>query len=264
MDKKRWDRAINLRDAGQWEAALCEFRALEEFPECKEERFDLLINQAWCLSGLDRFQEARDCLREASNLHIDEIEYCARIDLLDACLDRTEGKAKEALRKMEVLLKKYADFLQTQNPRYIYEEAQMSRGCLLAYLGRFKEACPILEEVLACDIAKHGDFYFHLGHCYLRLDKTNDAKTMLSKAFELGLEGGWAVTGHYYLGSCYLKLGAYARAMKELEAAESIADRLNEPKKPIYEALFKASKALGLNSEAARYGHLLKNTRSDD
>lgn len=262
MDFHRLDRAIALRDEGQWEAALSEFRGLEGFSRCEQEKGDLLINEVWCLSGLQRVAEARVLLQEAANLQIDEIEYFARLDLLNACLDSAEGKTEDALEKLEELLKKYANFLQTQEPPYIYEEAQMRRGCLLAYLNRFKEASVILERVLEYRIAKTADFFFHLGHCYLRLGKNNDAEKMLSKAFNLGLEEGWALAAHYYLGSCFLGSGAYGKAMKEFEAAESLANKLDKPKTHLYKALVKTAKALGLDSEVARYNDLLRNVRT--
>lgn len=262
MDFQRIDQAISLRDAGEWDAALLEFRDLERFSDCEEEKGELFINQVWCLSGLKRLPEARARLQDAANLQIESLDYRARIDLLDASLDSEEGKAEESLKKLDRLLKKYASFLQTQTPRYVYEEAQMRRGCLLAYLERFKEACPILEAVLHYGIVKHADFFFHLGNCYLRLGKKADAEKMLSKALSLGLEGGWAVAGHYYLGSCYLESGAYVKAMQEFEAAESLASKFNKPKKHLYEALIKTAKVLGLDSEAAKYDHLLRNARS--
>lgn len=262
MDFQRLERAIALRDDGQWEEAESEFRGLEGLSRCEEEKGELLINQAWCLSGLKRVPEARARLQEAANLQVKSLDYRARIDLLDASLDGEEGKAEESLKKLDGLLKKYTSFLQTQTPRYLYEEAQMRRGCLLAYLNRFKEACPILEQVLGYGIAKHADFFFHLGNCYLRLGKKADAEKMLSKALSLGLEGGWAVAGHYYLGSCYLGSGAYAKAMQEFEAAESLANRLDKPKKHLYEALIKTARVLGLDSEAAKYDHLLRKVQS--
>jgi len=129
---------------------------------------------------------------------------------------------------------------------------------LLATMGRFREARPLLEESFNFEHLVSGDLYHQLGLCYFDARELERAKEAFLEALKRGLDDTWATTAHHELGKIYMRKGAFARAIEEFKLAEAHADASNTPKKYIYDGLAKSFRKLGMNDEAAHYADLAK------
>ncbi|MGB7025061.1 MAG: tetratricopeptide repeat protein, partial [Candidatus Acidiferrales bacterium] len=260
MDLERFQHAISLRDSGKLEEAASELRSMvEESPNAPAiERGLLWINEEACLVQLGRFEEARHSWGMANEL----LKECAEVRLLveydDACLCMSERKPEDAFRKFKSMLTRHAEVLKTPEESGYYREIQLRHGLLLVELKRYREARPIMEEVLALDVEKDGAFYFSLGICYLALHEKDLARQQFCEALRLGLPDEKLVDSHFYLGVAYFRMRAYAKALQEFEFCEANIRKSTLPLRGLYKWLALTCRNLDLREEAKRYFVLSK------
>ncbi|MHB8539560.1 MAG: tetratricopeptide repeat protein [Candidatus Acidiferrales bacterium] len=217
----------------------------------------LLLNEAICLDRLDRLDEARRRLKEASALVGEDRSMRALVDSTDASFYMGRNP-KKALDKFDSVSRRYADILHCPEERSQYGENQLRRGLLLVELKRNREARRVLEEVLTLDVEKNGDFYFSLGICYLALRENDLARQQFCEALRLGLPEQKLVDSHFYLGVAHFRMRGYARALHEFEFCETNIGKSNLPSRGVNKWLALTCRNLGLQEEAKRYAALGK------
>jgi tetratricopeptide (TPR) repeat protein len=132
---------------------------------------------------------------------------------------------------------------------------QANRAFLLADLGRWKEALPILEEAEKFQNFKEG-IAFYLGHCYLSADDYVRAEEKLVEALRLGLPQNLQYRAHCELGMVYASLGNYIQAKAELESCAEKANTGYIKQAQLWKRLQAVCRALGLKDEVERYARL--------
>jgi tetratricopeptide (TPR) repeat protein len=222
-----------------------------------EDRGNIILYEAYFLARAGRTTEARARLRDVAKLWERTGEHDARMAVVDALLDESEGRAASALKKMNRALQRYRNLWSNDDLRGLYEEIQFSRGRLLATIGDKRLALPILKECLTFERPKPDEyFYVNLGVCYFEDKQCTEAEDALSYALSKDLDTKWKSVAHYYLGLVYYNQGALAKAMNQFESALEASKEARTPPKFIYDALARTSKYLGLDAEAKRYAHL--------
>jgi tetratricopeptide (TPR) repeat protein len=262
MDEQRFQRAISLRDSGRLEEAASELRSLVEdssnAPDI--ERGLILLNEAICLSHMDgTFEKARRLLEEASPLLGRNRSMRALVDSTDASFYMGRDP-KKALQKFDSVSRKYADVLGLPEEIGLYGENQLRRGLLLVELKRYREARPVLEEVLTLDVEKDSAFYFNLGICYLELRESELARQRLLQALGMGLPEDRIVKTHFYLGVVYFRTRAYGKALQEFEFCEANINKSTLPLRGLYKWLALTCRNVGREESARKYSQLAANT----
>jgi len=182
----------------------------------------------------------------------------AFLDFLEAnLLWRHGGNQQAALNRFDAALKKHGPALKATRARGLYDGIQIRRGFILANLGRWKEALPILESIESPQEYEEG-VAFYLGHCYSSAHDFHRAKEKLIEALELGLPQHLEYRGHCELGATYYHLGEYAQAKREFEKGARLADAHYIKESQIWKWLELTCKALGLKSEAEQYARMQK------
>jgi tetratricopeptide (TPR) repeat protein len=144
------------------------------------------------------------------------------LDFEDANLSWLRDDNREAvLKKLEMALKKYTPTLKESPSRYSYEGLQIRRAFILADLGRWKEALPILEGITSPQEYREG-VAFYLGHCYVSGKEYKKAKPYLVEALKLGLPPSLEYRAHNELGIVYFALGGYAQVKIELRKRSKV------------------------------------------
>src|SRR4051794_16516755 len=92
MELERLNRVISLRDNGQVEDALEQFRAMREDAQTDEDRALLLGNEATCLTLLDKLSEARAAADLACGLLSPSSRHWPYMNFLLGSLAFDEGK----------------------------------------------------------------------------------------------------------------------------------------------------------------------------
>jgi len=182
MDEQRLLKACELVDKGKYSEAHIEFIQLaENTPEPLEKAWPL-IYAANTLQTLGEQEAATVQLSAARNLierHRPSIsardERFAAVecflDFVDANLLWLRGGNQEAaLNRFDAALKKHRLALKDPRSRGLHEAFQIRRAFILADLGRWKEAMPILEGIKSPQEYREG-IAFYLGHCYLSGDE---------------------------------------------------------------------------------------------
>jgi tetratricopeptide (TPR) repeat protein len=225
-----------------------------------EDRGYIILYEAFLLAKDERMAEARAKLQEVSNLWDRRPEYKARMAVMDALLDEADGQASRTLKKLNRILKQYPTLWKSDDVHDLYEELQFNRGRLLATIGDWRLALPVLEECLSFQRPKHPELYANLGICYFEAKKWEKAVENLNLALSKGLSTEYSSAAHYYLGRVSYLKGALPRAVKEFELALDDATSAGTSRKVIYDALAKSYRHLGLNEESAKYARLAKNS----
>jgi tetratricopeptide (TPR) repeat protein len=252
--------ALALGYGCQQELAIQQLQALLQEVQDNENKGLIILYMALFLAQVGRTAEAREQLREVVNLWERTPEHQARIAAVDAMLDEAAGQAPRTLDKLNRILEEYRTLWDNEDVRDLYEEIQFNRGRLLATIGDWRLALPVLEESLACKRPKAAEFYANLGYCYFHAEKWDKAEEALKLALSQELCPDYSSLAHYYLGRIFYLRGTLAKAMKEFELALSDATVAGTSRKVIYDALAKSSRYLGLWEEASRYAHLAKSS----
>jgi tetratricopeptide (TPR) repeat protein len=259
FDLERFNHATALRDMGKVEQALQELVALAASTADPEARATLLANQSTCLMILGRLKEARDRNAEA-------LQIAPRTQALlylweeDARLYWLEGRREKALEILDRLHAEHREVLLAAEHRDLSDRVRSARGMLLAELGRYQEALPLLEESLNSESAAidNEGLLRDLGLSYLQLGRHTDARRILEELLKEGTRADLVADAHLYLGNAYFHERAYAKAMMEFEWCLAHPQEQRIPTPYIYKWLAVTARALRMNEDAERYDKLAK------
>jgi len=120
-----------------------------------DDRGYIILYEALFLARDERKAEARAKLQEVANLWDRTPEHKARIAVIDALLDEAGGQASRTLKKLNRILKRYPTLWKSDDVQDLYEDLQFNRGRLLATIGDWRLALPVLEECLSFQRPKH-------------------------------------------------------------------------------------------------------------
>jgi tetratricopeptide (TPR) repeat protein len=164
-----------------------------------------------------------------------------------------ERKDEEALAALSAILKKYRSHIHDESVHTLYNTTRTRYAFLLADLGRYQEARPILESLSE---PKTPQNLFYLGYSYLEKPTYIDAERLLSEALELGLPTHLDYRAHCALGMACYELGDYERARIELERGAEKADAVYLKRAEIWKWLEYTCLSLGLKEDAERYARM--------
>ena len=222
-----------------------------------ETKATLLLNEARCCRLLGEIRKARECLSLARKI-APQTEGLLYFWEEDAILHWHEGDRKTALGIFDRLQADYGQLLRTQQHSALDARIQGSRGMLLAELGRYSEAAPLLERAMASESAEiDKDGILHdLGLCYLQLGRRAVAKETLERLLREGVRADLMPSTRLYLGDVYFHEGAYAKAMREFEWCLAHAGEHKIPTPYLYRWLAVTAGAMGMKEDAERYDKL--------
>lgn len=263
MDQQRLLKACELVDKGNYSEAHTEFMQLAEDTPDPTEKAWALGYAANALHALGQ-QEAATLQQNAARSLLEKhrsqsptkdekfaIAECF-LDFVDANLFwRGGGNKQAALDRFDAALKKHKIALEDSGS---FQEAFLiRRAFILADLGRWKEALPILEAVRSPQEYKEGVAYY-LGHCYLAGDDYERAQEKLTEALKLGgLPIRLEYRAHFELGTTYYHLKDYEKAKHELEKAAEQADAVYIRESNIWKWLEMTCRVLRRDAEADLY-----------
>jgi tetratricopeptide (TPR) repeat protein len=240
------------------EEALEEFAAMTAQNTDPEETASLLLNEARCCHLLGRFAEARERLSRAYAI-APRTQGLLYLELENAFLLSHEGERHKALGTLERLIADYGPLVASREHRVLFEQVTEMRGTLLADLGRYKEAAPLLEQCLSFDprTTEMIAVAYYLGLCSLKLGKSAEAKERFQEVLRTGGRTDLTTMAHLYLGNIYFDEAAYAKALMEFEWCLNNGEG-GPTKKYLYKWLAVTAKALGMRGDAQRYEKLAK------
>jgi len=267
MDEQRFLNACQLVDGGKLTEAYNEFTQLAESTVDPLEKAGILLYVANTLQSLRQGEAATAQLSAARALieeyrpskSLEDEKFAATelfLDFEEANLLWVRGENPQAaLNRFEAVLTKHR--LTPNDPRFrnFFEMIQTRRAFILADLGRWKEALPILEGIKSPQ-EFIGGIAFYLGHCYLAAGEYDRATEKLTQALQLGLSSSLEYRAHCELGMTYYNLKDYAKAKQELEKSAEHADAAYISQSQIWKWLEMTCRALGLEAEAQLYAHM--------
>jgi tetratricopeptide (TPR) repeat protein len=258
-EQEQFDQARKLMENGDFESSLKAFRELGSAAKDVDPKFDCSYGELLSLIRLGKANEARELLRVIRKTFAAIDEALVRADEAEIELDSQEDRWDRVLPALERMLDRYGDLLHHPRLRDMHEQVQLRRGMRLAYLGRFKEALPLLEEAVTFDLAQSdGNLYHELGRCYLDKEDYEGAKDALTKAVKLGIHDSRAAHAHWNIAVILLRKDSPARALDELRLAEEHAAAAGTSKNHIYKAMAVAFHKLGMDEDALRYAKMSK------
>jgi tetratricopeptide (TPR) repeat protein len=256
MNTTRLDSAADHFYAGDSYTALVEIRALFKETIDPAERLDLLCLEVDWLCKLGRIAEARQRFDagkrglQLTNHLLQEAEY------YEARLLGLEGKYREALSILDRLWQDYQQYRHDPAFIEICQSIQYLRGMLLAFMEKYEEACPLLEELVVSQIYKEPQFYYYLGLSLIRCGKFEKAQSVILEGFNVGYGEAFEDAARFALGVIYYEIGATAKALREFETCVDRIGTSNIPKKQFFEYLIRTAEALNLKEELTRYRSL--------
>jgi tetratricopeptide (TPR) repeat protein len=270
MDEQRLQDACKMVDEGRYAEAYDTFVQLAENTPDPLERAWPLIYAANTLQTLGQEQAAMAQLnvaraliedqRQSGSARSEELEAAELfLDFEDAnILWRRGGKKEEALNKFEAALKNHPLALGDPGLSDLCNAIQIRRAFILADLGRWQEALPLLEEIKSPQEYSEG-IAFYLGHCYLAGHDYIRAEQKLAEALKLGgLPHSLEYRAHCELGMTCYQLQDYAQAKRELEKCAEMADRSYLKDGALWGYLAATCRALGLKAEAETYSRMAR------
>jgi tetratricopeptide (TPR) repeat protein len=268
MDEKRFQNACKLLDEAKLIEACNEFTQIAESTADPLDKAGALLYAVKTLELSGQFEAATTKLTAARAL-IEDYPKSQRdeefadwerfLDFEDANLFWLKGGNLEAaLNRFDAALKKHRRSLKDPSSRNFLEVTQTRRAFILADLGRWKEALPILEGITSPQEYKEG-IAFYLGHCYLSALDYHRAEEKLSETLRLGgLPHSLEYRAHCELGMAYYELQDYAQAKRELEKCAGMTDQVYLKDGIIWKYLETACRRLGLKDEAEHYAGLAR------
>jgi tetratricopeptide (TPR) repeat protein len=267
MDEQRFVNACRLRDEGKLIEACNEFVQIAESAPDPLDKAGVLLHAADTLETSGQYEAATAKLSAVRALMedygppkpgVDErlVALELFLDFEDANLFWLRGvNPKGALKRFEAALRKYTLPLKEPGSRDFYEGLQIRRAFVLADLGRWKEALPILEGIRSPQEYKEG-VAFYLGHCYVEAGDYHRAEEKLTEALSLGLPSHLEYRAHCELGTTYYYLESYSKAKEEFEKGADKADPIYIKECQIWKWLEMTCRALGLKAEAEHYARM--------
>lgn len=275
MDEQKLRNACQLRDEGRFTEACNEFLQLAEDSEDHLDKAGALLYAANTLEMAGEVEAATSKVSAARALLGDySREPDENLAALELFLDYEDatllwlrgGNGEAALNKFDAAIKKHrlrashkkhAPAPKDLNSLDFYEAIQIRRAFILANLGRWREALPILEAIRSPKEYKEG-VAFYLGHCYSSAHDFDRAEKRLTEAIKLGLPSQLEYRAHCELGTVYFNLKDYAKAKEELEKGVKKADPNYIKQSEVYRWLELTCRALGLKAEADHYAQLAR------
>jgi tetratricopeptide (TPR) repeat protein len=259
MDQERFSKAMALRDSGNVEGALRQIRALAREAVDPDEKAVHSLAEAVCLERLGRYEEARECNRQAVSISPRD-EVRSRADFGEAVLCWEEKRFEESLRILNSILSQYSRLLGTPDFRDLYEQVQFRRGVLLTEFSRPAEARPVLEEAVSFDpgLVDMRRAVYYLGVALFNLGEKEAAKGRFLELSGASDDDYCSISARYYLGIIYAEGGAYAKALLEFERVEPYASLAHISKDKIYGWLARTYRLLGNSGQAQRYEKLAR------
>jgi tetratricopeptide (TPR) repeat protein len=258
MDKKRFEKALALRDSGRLDEAITEFRSLSAKADDKNEKASLMLNEMRCYSSLGQLTNAEHILGQIRSLAPDDAVVNVNVDFGAACLSAQRGEFKKAIVEYEQILREYVPLLARPEYRNLYEDTQQRRGIALVNLGKYAEALPVLEEATSfTTLGTEGEqeTRLYLGISYNGLHEEGRAKKEFLRVIALNVKNSVEAQAHYRVGILYFTEGAFAQAKQQLEMILQTyqGDIPNLPLKYVYEQLSRACHYLGEERNAKEY-----------
>jgi len=262
--------ASQLRDEGKVDEAVAEFEGLADDTLDPLDKAGLLINAGNTLTSIRKTKLAKEKLDSVLSIiaglgKADDAVYdryrLASISILaayeEANICNAEGRKEEALAKIEMLESRFSAEFRGPDHRGGYEMVRAEHGILLADLGRWKEALPILEE--AESFERHrGLIKFYLGHTYIASKAYVEGVEKLKEALAMTLPPELEGRAHCDLGVAYHKLEHYTEAKVEFERYAGRIDSYYMPAAELWHWLDVTCQHLKLWGEAKRYAQLAK------
>jgi tetratricopeptide (TPR) repeat protein len=265
MDEQRFEIACRLRDEGKLIEAYKEFTQIAESSADPLDKAGALLHaiktmeiSGQCEAATTKLRAVRALIEGYPTAERDE-RFAALerfLDFEDANLFWLRGENPEAaLDRFGAALKKHRLPLKDPRSNDFYEATQTRRAFILADLGRWKEALPILEGIRSPQDYKEG-IAFYLGHCYVEAGDYHRAEEKLTEALKLGLPSHLEYCAHCELGTTYYHLQNYSKAKEEFEKGASKADPSYIKQSQVWKWLEITCRALGLKPEAEYYARL--------
>ena len=245
---------LKLLEAGDYEAARATFHELAIKAAANENKSAFTLGELLALVRLGRTSEARRLLELSDSFLRETDEGQVRAALIEVQIDSVEDNWSRVLPSLERMLRKYKKILSDPQLRDVYEEIQLRRGMRVAFLGRFRKALPILEEVVLFNNPSllSGEFWYEMGKCYVHAGDFEKAGEAYSKALGYGLDDVRASHAHWELAVILMRNESHARALDELGLAEKHANTANIEKTNIYKAMSVAFFKLGMKEDGMR------------
>jgi tetratricopeptide (TPR) repeat protein len=257
MDSARFENANKLRDAGRIEDAAREFHALADETDDSDEKAAIFANEHKCYCQLGHLDKADALMRHIRLLPLQDKFVRMVVDLGEACMTAQMGKLEEGALKFDRILNSNRDQLASSDNRYLYEDIQERRAFLLAGLGRYTEALPLLKEAASFTNGESDPklVHFYLGVCYDAASESSLAKEEFLRAIELGLDAHFEASARYRVAMVYFTDGALGQAKLHLECALEVPGGVAdlELRTYIYQGLSRTCHYLGEFEEEQKY-----------
>jgi tetratricopeptide (TPR) repeat protein len=271
LDDQRIANACELRDQGKLREAIDEFLQIAEDTVDSVDKAEIILYAVGSLRALSEYDTVAKQLAAARKLISMQqnppssggmADYRravleVQLDFEVANLHRFEGRNEEALAGFEAILKEYSQRLSEPGYREARESIEACRAFVLADIGRWREAMPILEQGQSYTEYKEG-IAFYLGHCYLAAGNYAKAAERLIEALGLGLPHNLEYRAHYELGIAYYELQDYLAAKREFEICANTGDKSYLSDGAIWKWLQATCRNLGLRDEEQYYASLSK------
>jgi tetratricopeptide (TPR) repeat protein len=266
------EHASGLRDQGKFREAHEAFLEASKNTDNIVEKAGILLNDSTTLTSSGEFGASRQQLHSVRELISiakegtlslsDQYEVLALlvfVEIEQAEILAAEGQPLQALGTMAAALKRYESELRVSPRLDIYDELQARRAYLLADMGSFEKALPILTELVDRQ-SQNPTFLFYLGQCYLVGEQFENARDLFARAIKLGPSTEIEFQAHCSLGMAYYELEDYATAKFELEFGVKTATAGYIKQAQIWKWLEYSCRGLGLVDEANRYAMLSQST----
>jgi tetratricopeptide (TPR) repeat protein len=255
--------AIESRDPEMAVEAIREIEARARSLQDPTEKANVLMRKAVLYGVLHRFSDARNQLRIALQEAPEDVFTQVQHDVITASLYDEEGKWKDAYENLTETFLKHAQHFNRPELRSVYEDIQQRRGFDLVRIQKFRDAIPILKEVLSFELVASlkSAVLSNLGSCYAMAEEYPNARDCFEKAIAIGLMKEWESRVHFYLGYSYAYLRLLREAKREFQWCEQQPqNEYSMPLAKVYGWLSSICKHLGEQREAEHYARLARPT----
>jgi tetratricopeptide (TPR) repeat protein len=266
MDEQRLIRACEFRDQGRFEEASEELNHLAADTTDPVDKAGVLLNSvatyiAWgklelAKRQLDSVQKLVFALKDQDDQRVRDL--IINLGIAAADINAAEGDYEGASVKLGTLLEQHRPELQQPEFQGSYELIQTRRAFLLADIGRWREALPILQMADSFETQSRALISFYLGHSYVEASESLKGKEKLLEALGIGLPHYLAYRARHALGRAYHNLEAFEQAKIEFEKCVQTADPEYIRRGKLWNWLWSCCTQLGLQKEAAHYANLTR------
>jgi tetratricopeptide (TPR) repeat protein len=220
-----------------------------------------VMHVAYCKLG--RQKEAQQMLEEMKQLDISDLGVRLNAEFCEPAFLINQGRYEEGLTAFAAMLDRHREAFKTPEHRYLFEDIQCRRALTLFGLSRFKDALPILREVVTFPFDELGDeqqIHFALGVCLDDSDDPEAAKQELIRVVGFGIKNDLEEQALYRLAILHYKSGALAQAKQQLETI--LRDFPNPSssvsRRQVYQGLSQVFRDLGDKASEKLYADMAK------